>query len=452
MDRRLAKYLDLRVPRYTSYPTAPHFSPDVGPGDVAAWLAALAPRTELSLYLHIPFCRKMCWYCGCNMKLAARYEPIAAYVERLIREIRLVSASLPERLSVGHIHWGGGTPNTVAPADMLRINEALRDGFNIAPGAEIALELDPRTLRQETVEAMASMGATRASLGVQELSPAVQQAINRIQPFETVARAVEMLRGAGIGALNFDLLYGLPHQTVNGLLETIDKALTLRPDRIALFGYAHVPWMAKNQRLIDEAALPSPAARFEMAEAAAAGIATSGYDTIGIDHFALPTDALARAAREGRLRRNFQGYTADTADVLIGFGASSISAFPCGYAQNVFETGAYMRAVEDGRLPIAKGIRLKREDIWRREAIERLMCDFKLDLGQLARRHALAERNFLADLARLQPLIADGLVEVSGNCVIITPHGRPLARAVAAAFDAYLAKADGTRAPLHAKV
>ncbi len=452
MDRRLVKYLDLRVPRYTSYPTAPHFSPDVGAADVAGWLAALAPQTGLSLYLHIPFCRKMCWYCGCNMKLAARYEPIAAYVERLIGEIRLVSATLAQRLSVGHIHWGGGTPNTVAPEDMLRITDALRDGFDIAPGAEIALEVDPRTLGEETVEAMASMGATRASLGVQELSPAVQQAINRIQPFETVARAVEMLRGAGIRALNFDLLYGLPHQTIDGLLETIDKALTLRPDRIALFGYAHVPWMAKNQRLIDEAALPTPVARFEMAQAAADLLAQRGYDAVGIDHFALPGDSLARAARGGRLRRNFQGYTADAADALIGFGASSISSYPAGYAQNVFETGAYMRAVEEGRLPIAKGIRLKREDIWRREAIERLMCDFTLDFGQLARRHALAERSFSADLARLQPLIADGLVEVSGYCAIITPRGRPLARAVAAAFDAYLAEADRTRAPLHAKV
>jgi oxygen-independent coproporphyrinogen-3 oxidase len=210
--------------------------------------------------------------------------------------------------------------------------------------------------------------------------------------------------------------------------------------------------MAKNQWLIDEAALPSPAARFEMAQAAAEFLARRGYDAVGIDHFALPGDSLARAARDGRMRRNFQGYTADAADVLIGFGASSISSYPAGYAQNVFETGAYMRAVEEGRLPIAKGIRLKREDIWRREAIERLMCDFKLDFGQLARRHALAERDFSADLARLQPLIADGLVEVSGNCVIITPRGRPLARAVAAAFDAYLAKADRMRAPLHAKV
>lgn len=450
MDGKISKYLDLRVPRYTSYPTAPHFSADVGAADVAGWLAALAPDTRLSLYLHIPFCRKMCWYCGCNMKLAARYEPIAAYADRLIREIRLVAANLPGRLAVQHIHWGGGTPNTVAPADMLRINDALRENFDIAPEAEIAIEVDPRTITAETVEAMACMRATRASLGVQELSPVVQQAINRIQPLETVAEAVALLRGNGIRAINFDLIYGLPYQTAETLLDTISQALALEPDRLALFGYAHVPWMAKNQRLIKESALPSSEARFDMAEAAAAAITASGYETIGIDHFALPTDALARAAREGRLRRNFQGYTADTADVLIGFGASSISAFARGYAQNVFETGAYMRAVDEGHLPVAKGIRLKGEDLWRRDAIERLMCDFALDLGDLAERHALPMRSFEADLAKLDPLIADGLVALDGEHVTITPPGRPLARAVAAAFDAYLAANNAARQ--HAKV
>ena len=303
MDEAVAKYLHARVPRYTSYPTAPHFSAAVGEAALRSWFGDLPGNARLSLYLHIPFCRKMCWYCGCNMKLAARYQPIAAYVGRLIEEIHLVADALPGRLSVRHIHWGGGTPTTLSPQDFARVDDALRRRFTITEDAEIAVEIDPRTLTLETVEALARMGCNRASLGVQEFDEGVQRAINRVQPFETVARATGWLGDQGIGAINFDLMYGLPQQTAAMLARTVGKAVSLSPSRIALFGYAHVPWMAKNQRMMDDDALPDAEARFEMSQAAGDLIEGLGYQRIGIDHFARPDDSLAAAARSGASRQ-----------------------------------------------------------------------------------------------------------------------------------------------------
>jgi oxygen-independent coproporphyrinogen III oxidase len=438
MDQTIRKYLDARLPRYTSYPTAPQFSAAVGPADLRQWLGALPADARLSLYLHIPFCRQMCWYCGCNMKLAARYEPVRAYVDRLLGEIDLVAKALSGRRRVGHIHWGGGTPTTLLPEDFARLDAALRKRFGIASAAEIAVEIDPRTLTGDRVEAIARMGCNRASLGVQEFDPGVQQAINRIQPFETVAGVVDWLRGVGIGAINFDLMYGLPHQTVDKLLETVRRAAELKPSRIALFGYAHVPWMAKNQRLIESDALPDAVARFEMSEAAGDLIESLGYRRIGIDHFALPGDSLAEAARDGRLRPNFQGYTADDGNALIGLGASAISALPQGYAQNIVETGAYLRAIDSGGLPVAKGLRLTGDDRFRRAIIERLMCDMVVDLGEISRRFGLPLSELGGALDLIAGYAAEGLVRYEGGIVTITPSARPLARLIASAFDAFL--------------
>ncbi len=438
MNEAIAKYLNARVPRYTSYPTAPHFTPAIGESQVRQWLSVMPADERLSLYLHVPFCKKMCWYCGCNMKLAARYEPVAAYAARLIEEIHLTADALSARHKVGHIHWGGGTPTVLAPADFVRIDNALRARFDILADAEIAVEIDPRTLTLETVGALHSMGCNRASLGVQEFDARVQEAINRIQPFETVERVSGWLREHGVSALNFDLIYGLPHQSGAALAETVKRALSLRPNRIALFGYAHVPWMAKNQRMIEEAALPSAQERFQMSEAAGDLIESLGYRRIGIDHFALPEDSLARAAGGGRLHRNFQGYTTDDASALIGFGASAISALPQGYAQNIAETGAYMRAVGEGRLPVAKGVCLSGEDKLRRAVIERLMCDFAADLPEICARFDKPVHSLDAALDRMEPLIAEGLAEKNRRRITIPPHGRPLARVIASAFDAYL--------------
>ncbi|MEM6680442.1 MAG: oxygen-independent coproporphyrinogen III oxidase, partial [Pseudomonadota bacterium] len=361
MDERLKAYATRAVPRYTSYPTAPHFHDGVTGADYAGWLEALDPAAPVSLYLHVPFCRELCWYCGCNMKLARRDAPVAAYAKTLRREIGLVAEHLPGRLSVSHLHWGGGTPTALEPDDLARCMESVWASFDRAADAEIAIESDPRTLTQAMIDRIGALGFTRASFGVQEFDPQVQRAINRVQPPEMVRESVEGLRSAGITGINFDLIYGLPHQTVESLVETVRLCVEMRPDRLALFGYAHVPWMAKKQRLIDEAALPGAKARLAQAQAAAEALEAAGYVAIGLDHFARADDPLAQAAAEGTMRRNFQGYTTDTAEALLGLGATSIGRTPSGYLQNISETGAWARSVEAGDLPVGRGVAFQDE-------------------------------------------------------------------------------------------
>jgi oxygen-independent coproporphyrinogen-3 oxidase len=441
MDPVLARHAARPVPRYTSYPTAPHFRDGFAAATWEGWLGRVEPAAPVSLYLHVPFCRRMCWYCGCNMKLAAREQPIAAYAEDLIAEIDLIADRLPARLRVGHLHWGGGTPTALHPRDLARAMERLRDRFDIGADAEVAIETDPRTLTPEMASAIGALGFTRASFGVQEFDPAVQAAINRVQPPDMVARALDMLRAAGVGGINFDLIYGLPHQTVATLLRTVALCADMDPDRLALFGYAHVPWMAKNQRMIREAALPAAPARMAQAEAAAAALAAAGYLPIGIDHFARPHDALARAAATGTLRRNFQGYTTDAAETLIPFGATSIGRTPEGFVQNIAETGAWARAVRSGVPPVAKGAPTDADDRARAWVIERLMCDFAVDLGAARARFAMAPDWCAEAFEELAPLAADGLLTLDGPRVAMTARGRPLVRVAAAAFDAYLPRA-----------
>jgi oxygen-independent coproporphyrinogen III oxidase len=447
MHTAIAKYFSARVPRYTSYPTAPHFSAGVDARCYKGWLERLDPAEELSLYLHIPFCRRMCWYCGCNMRVVARYDPIATYRQTIIREIELAAAVLPQRMRVRHIHWGGGTPTALSGDDMLRIHETLAMRFDIVEGAENAVELDPRTFSPESAAALGRMGCTRASLGVQELDPKVQAAINRIQPLEMIEESMALLHANGVKAINFDLMYGLPYQTAATLKRTVAQAVTLQPDRIALFGYAHVPWMAKNQRMIPEEALPTPLMRFEQSKAAGDALAKQGYERIGLDHFARPGDGLCIAAQEGRLRRNFQGYTDDNARTLIAFGASSISALPEGYAQNIVETGAYSRAVLAGTLPVAKGIAFSGEDRLRAAIIERLMCDMAVDFEAVGRDFPGVRPDFTAELAQLKTLAKEGLIELGGSRIRVKEEARPALRIVCAVFDAYLAQ---SAAPRHA--
>lgn len=447
MHTAIAKYFSARVPRYTSYPTAPHFSAEVDAGLYRTWLERLDPATELSLYLHIPFCRRMCWYCGCNMRVVARYDPIATYRQTLIREIELAAAVLPNRMRVRHIHWGGGTPTALSGEDMLRVYDTLREHFEILESAENAVELDPRTFTPESAAALGRMRCTRASLGVQELDEKVQAAINRVQPLSMIEKSVDLLRENGVKAINFDLMYGLPHQTAATVTKTVEQTVTLRPDRFALFGYAHVPWMAKNQRMIEEEALPTPLMRYEQSKVAGDALAGQGYERIGLDHFATPGDRLAIAAREGRLHRNFQGYTDDNAPTLIAFGASSISALPVGYAQNIVETGAYSRAVLAGTLPVAKGIVFRGEDRLRAAIIERLMCDMAVNLDAVAANFASLRPDFTSELRELHNLAEEGLVELNGNSICVKEAARPALRIVCAVFDTYLAE---SAAPRHA--
>ncbi len=437
MQTIIQKYAARAVPRYTSYPTAPHFKSDFDPSTYAGWLAAVDPAAPVSLYLHVPFCKQMCWYCGCNMKLAARYDPVRVYVDDLIREIELVAASLPARMQVAHLHWGGGTPTALSPDDLTRVMRAVDTQFAVLPSAELAIESDPRTLTDAMIERLGELGFNRASFGVQEFDPEVQQAINRIQPPEMVERTVTALRAAGISRINFDLIYGLPHQTTGKLLTTIARAAAMRPDRLALFGYAHVPWMAKNQRMIQEEALPDAAERARQAQSAAAALEAEGYELIGLDHFALPDDPLAEAARSGTLHRNFQGYTTDAQETLIGLGATSIGRTSQGYIQNIVETGAWARAVRGGTLPVAKGIALGADDRLRAHVIERIMCDGSVDTEAVAERFAVAADWAEAELLALTTLEADGVLHRDGGRITLAPEARALTRLVASAFDTY---------------
>ncbi|MCS6892155.1 MAG: oxygen-independent coproporphyrinogen III oxidase [Rhodovarius sp.] len=420
-----------QVPRYTSYPTAPHFHPGIGPREYADWLAALPAEATLSLYLHVPFCQAMCAYCGCHTKVVRRPEPIEAYLAALLAEIELVSDATAAR-RVTHLHWGGGTPTMLGLPGMAQVMEALARRFDLSALAEHAIELDPRAMTEETARGLAGLGTNRASLGVQDFNAAVQRAIGRIQPYDVVAAAVEHLRRHGIRSINLDLMYGLPLQDREGLLRSLELAHGLAPDRIALFGYAHVPWMKKHQRLIEEGTLPGPQARLMQAEAARSLLLGLGYMGVGLDHFARPEDELARAAREGRLRRNFQGYTTDAADALIGLGASAIGRLPQGFVQNRPDLRAYRAAIAAGRFATQRGKALSADDLLRGAIIERLMCDFAVEV----------DRAMLEEVRpRLAPLAEQGIVTLRGGRIVVTAEGRPFVRLVAAAFDAYLDQA-----------
>lgn len=442
MRSDLAAKYDLRVPRYTSYPTAPHFHPGVNADTYAGWLSELPPEAPLSLYLHVAYCAEMCWFCGCHTKITRQYAPVADYMDALWREVDLVADALPGRMGARHIHFGGGSPTILSAEDFVRTIGHLRDRFAVMADAEIAVELDPRTADEDYVKAMAGAGVTRASIGVQDFNEKVQKAINRIQPLEVVDRVIGWLRAQGVADINMDLVYGLPYQTVDGLVDTIDRAVAFAPRRISLFGYAHVPWMKKHQRLIPEEALPDVPTRWRQYEAAQARLVEHGYVAIGLDHFAHADDDMAKALREGRLRRNFQGYTTDEAPVLLGFGASGIGSLPQGYVANETSIHRYKDIVRSGRLATVRGVAISDDDRLRRAVIERLMCDMAVDLDAVAARHGVSGDVFDPDLPALDPLEADGIVVRDGHRITVTELGRPLVRAVCAAFDRYLTQGE----------
>lgn len=438
MNRTSALILAERaVPRYTSYPTAPHFTPAVNAAIVSSWMATLHPDASLSLYLHIPYCREMCAYCGCATKATKRDEPVEGYVTTLIKEIQQTGALMHAK-SVRAIHWGGGTPSLVGPERFTRIMAALNAAFDLSQVEEHAVELDPRVVTEEFIAAMAQHGVNRASLGVQDLNDHVQVAMGRVQPFEMVADCVRHLRAHGINAINFDLMYGLPQQSVADVEKSAKLALSLKPSRIASFGYAHVPWMRSHQKMIDAASLPGAAERIEQAETAERVFVEAGYQAIGLDHFALPDDPLAIVARAGTMRRNFQGYVTDDADALIGFGATSIGRLPRGYIQNFPDVGHWRRAVEKGELPIARGLVFSADDHARGMVIERLMCDFFVDFGAIAEEFFGHADYFDDALAELDALAEQGVLTRADRFVTMSEGGRSFVRLAAACFDAYL--------------
>jgi len=422
------------VPRYTSYPTAASFSGSVGPVDYAEALAQLGNRASLSLYVHIPFCSQMCWYCGCSTKAVRSRAPIAEYLDALNHEMTMVSALRTSSQPVSHLHWGGGTPNILTAGEILRLADDVRAQFKIAPNAEFGVEIDPRTFGQDQAKAFAEAGVTRASIGVQDFDPVVQTAINRVQSFEVTKACLDALRSAGIANINIDLVYGLPHQTRGGIARTVEKVLELAPDRVALFGYAHLPDRAKHQKLIDSSALPITVERFALSQRARRLLLTGGFSAIGIDHYARPDDPLVA----GRVRRNFQGYTSDAADALIGVGASSISRLPTGYFQNATQRHEYLRRVANTRLATARGFLLDDEDRMRGFVIEKLMCEFAYSGAAVRAEFGTLAESVARDADILIECDAEGLIERTADGFRVTAKGMPFVRSIAACFDSYL--------------
>lgn len=430
------------VPRYTSYPTAPHFQTEIGADTYRSWLDRLPNGVQTSVYVHIPFCEKLCWYCGCNTKATERYEPVANYLHALDRECRAVSELVSTKAVITHLHWGGGSPSILSARDIEALSGRLQSAFAFSPKAEIAVEVDPRTIADDKVRAFAASGFNRVSVGVQDFSEAVQAAINRQQSYETTASAIERFRSAGIGSINIDLVYGLPRQTLDSVKSTIDQVLALAPDRIALFGYAHLPARLVHQRLIRDADLPNTLERFAQANAAANMLLEAGYVRIGLDHFAKRCDTLAT----GIVHRNFQGYTTDTAEALIGLGASSIGRLPQGYVQNATAVAEYARRTEADGLATAKGRALTEEDIARGHVIEELLCSLRLDVPDLELRFGRLGKLLGAEAKALIASDTDGLIIPIGDdgSFTVTERGRLFVRSICAVFDAYLGQSAAT--------
>jgi oxygen-independent coproporphyrinogen-3 oxidase len=439
--RRLGLF-DAKVPRYTSYPPATKFSNDVDGPVFLDWLRAIPTGARISLYLHVPFCRRLCWFCACRTQGVQSDTPVQAYVETLKQEIATLGRLLPEGVTVARLHWGGGTPTLLAAPMMTDLSRALHDAFAFTDDAEFSVEIDPNEIDAARIDALAAAGMNRASIGVQDFDPDIQQIIGRLQSYEVTRDAVESLRAAGIHSLNADILFGLPHQSQQKITDSVQMLLSLMPDRVALYGYAHVPWMAKRQAMIPTDALPTPEQRLALFETARRLFLWDQYQEIGIDHFARPEDSMAVAARTGHLRRNFQGYTDDTCEVLIGLGASAISRFPQGYAQNASSTAAYQKSVRAGELATGRGHAFKGQDRLRSRLIEMLMCEFRIDNAEILRDFDITE----IALAALERNVAEqfpGVTRAGTDLFEILPEGRPLARMIARGFDEYDMRAEG---------
>ncbi len=420
-----AELLSSPVPRYTSYPTAAEFGDEVGQVDFSD--AVSTATGDVSLYVNIPFCDQICWYCGCNTAAANRATRLTSYLDALHKEIMLVAEMLPAGARVRRIAFGGGSPNAINPVDFIRLMDQLTLKFPL-DSPTVAIELDPRSLTQEWEGVLGAIGVSHASLGVQTFAPSLQRAIGRIQPVAMIDRAVELLRKAGVGSLNLDLMYGLPGQNLDDVSSSLDMAQRLGADRVAFFGYAHVPHLIPRQRQIDGSNLPDQLLRFNMAALGYHNMVHAGYVPVGFDHFALPGDSLARAATAGELHRNFQGFTDDSATTLIGLGASAISSFPNLLAQHEKNAGRYRMLLSQGKAPVARGKVRTVEDRRRGAIIEELLCQ-----GRARVDHAIME----GAQDRLEPFARAGLFEFAGGMFVIPESSLPYARSIAACFDPY---------------
>ncbi len=445
-DLELIRKYDKAGPRYTSYPTAPMFHTGVGEKAYRETLARIAPLdAPLSLYVHIPFCNTVCYYCGCSKIVTRQYERAVPYLERLHREIELVAEVLGyapgEGRTVTQLHFGGGTPTFLTDEQLRALVAKLRHHFRFAPDdeGEYGIEIDPRECAEDTVATLREIGFNRMSMGVQDFDPAVQKAVNRIQSEELTLRVLNQAREHGFKSINIDLMYGLPHQSVASFDRTLETIIAFSPDRIALFNYAHLPHMFMPQRRINEADLPSPAEKLAILEHSIHKLLDAGYVFIGMDHFAKPDDELTIAQREGKLYRNFQGYSTHADCDLLGLGLTSIGFAGGAFFQNTKELDAYHEAIDQGRLPVFRGYILSEEDHLRRHVIMRLMCDFALDFADVERRFGIVFReHFAEELRDLEGMEADGLVRLESGRLTVLPAGRLLIRNIAMVFDEYL--------------
>ena len=442
LEKILPRYVGAG-PRYTSYPTVPAWETDFGPEEHAAALQALTGDEEISLYAHVPFCQSLCHFCACNRVITRDADLPERYLRTIEAELDLTCGRLGHELRCGQLHWGGGTPTHLQPAQIERLFRAMTDRFALVPGAEVSIEVDPRVTTLEQLDVLAECGFNRISMGVQDTNAKTQAAIHRIQPFEQTRALTEASRARGIERVNYDLIYGLPHQTVASFEETLDDVLSARPDRIALYGYAHVTWVAKQQRGFERGDLPDPRRRMEIFLSAIRRLLDAGYRSVGMDHFALPDDELCTALDDGSLRRNFMGYTTREGTDVLAFGPSAISEISDTYIQVEKELDRWFEEIEAGRLATFKGHRLTRDDQARRWIIGRIMCEAAVRAKDVERHFGGSFRtDYAPALERLEDLERDGLVEISDEGdVLVRPLGRILLRHVAMAFDAYLDRA-----------
>ncbi|OIQ80468.1 oxygen-independent coproporphyrinogen-III oxidase [mine drainage metagenome] len=427
-------------PRYTSYPTAPYFNESFGPAQWEEELRASQDHgRDISLYTHIPFCDTLCYYCGCNMIATKDYSKATSYLEVLFQEIDRVAALTSPARKVRQLHWGGGTPTYLKPDDIRRLYAHIAGRFSLAPDAEIGCEMDPRELTHDHVRALRESGFNRLSLGVQDLDDQVQHAVNRVQPEALIREVYDWVRDEGFESVNFDLMVGLPHQTLKSFESTLDTVIAMAPDRFAVFNYAHVPWMKKHQKLIVEETLPQIDVRLELQKLTLEKLTAAGYVYIGMDHFARPDDELVKAQQAKTLYRNFQGYTTHKNCDILAFGASAISQTDDVYAQNSKVLSDYRSRVEGGSLPVERGLRITHEDKLRREAITQIMCDLELDKAAFGRQWNIDfDRYFGQALEDLKEMQDDGLVVLATDKVRVTEAGRVFLRNIAMAFDSYL--------------
>jgi len=441
----LARY-DVPGPRYTSYPPAPEWSDDVGPADAGRLLkASNESGRPLSLYTHLPFCEQLCLFCGCNVIVRPNHDQAQPYLETLKRDISAVAGTLDLSRPVIQSHWGGGTPTYFTPSQLEDLFTHFTSLFRFAPDAEIGVEIDPRVTTRPHLETLRRLGFNRISLGVQDFSQDVQQAVKRIQPFEMVAGMVQACRDLGFESVNVDLIYGLPLQTPAGFGATVDKVLELAPDRIALFNYGHVPWIKKYQQALTDR-LPTRDQKFAIFTTAVATLTGAGYNYVGMDHFARPDDELCVAQRDGTLHRNFQGYTTKAGADLVGFGVTSIGELESAYLQNFRDVEHWRDAVDAGTLPVLRGYELSREDVIRRAAINAILCQTVLDKAGFAAAYDVDVDTYFADaIDQLKPMVDDGLVRLDETAIRVTAAGRFFLRNIAMVFDAYLKPLDRPR-------